>query len=199
MRFDVLDPAWQDFRKLETMEGFTGPYAVMKDVDFDAEVHGDSRLPVEAEGRRSLVPLNTDPRPMGPGTRGLVDPHPAELMSMGYGAPHRPQGDLAALARLPESRRPGFGGMAFGIAALLLAASTVLGWALLVAAPARRAFGEGGAKAVPLVVCLAPALGLVLANDLVESLAILAASVAVLPVIATVVLKFAELRRPDPS
>ncbi|MEM6292353.1 MAG: alanine:cation symporter family protein [Myxococcota bacterium] len=197
VRFDVLDPAWQDFRKLATMEGFTGPYAVMDDVTFEAEVHGDTRLPLEAKDRRSLVPLDTDPRPMGPGTRGLVDPHPAELIAVGYGPPHRPQGDLAALARVLEAKQPGFGGMAFGIAALLMAAGSVLGWALLVAAPARRALGDGGATALPLVVCLAPALGLVLAQDLVESLAILAASVAVLPVIATIVLKFAELRRSD--
>ncbi len=194
IRIDVLDPAWEDLRKVAQDDKLSGPYAVLADVPFALEVHGGSRLPPAAESRRSLVPLHDDPRPRGPQERELYEPHPTELIAAGFSPPYRPRADVRALVRQVQDRQPSWGGQLFGIAALFLAASTTLGWALLAREPARRLLGQGGSVLVPLAVCALPVLGGLLASSVVDSVALFAYAFAVVPVLGVLVLNLAKVR-----
>ncbi|MBV1861011.1 MAG: hypothetical protein KUG77_21520, partial [Nannocystaceae bacterium] len=194
IRLDPLDPAWKDFRKIAQDDKLSGPFAVLPNVPLEVEVHGSSRLPLAAETRRSLVPIHDDPRPRGPQERELYEPHPAELIAAGFSPPYRPAADVRVLIRRVQEQRPGWGGQVFGIAALLLAASTTLGWALLVREPARRLLGQGGSVLVPLAVCALPMLGGLLASSVVDSLALAAYAFATVPVLGVLVLNLAKVR-----
>ncbi len=167
---------------------------MLPDVPLKLEVHGGSRLPPAAESRRSLVPVHDDARPRGPQERELYDPHPAELIAAGFSPPYRPGADVRVLVRRVQDQQPGWGGQLLGLAALLLAASTTLGWALVVREPARQLLGRGGSVLLPLAVCALPLLGGLLATSLVESLALLAYAFAVVPVLGVLVLNLAKVR-----
>jgi len=194
IRIDVLDPAWEDLRKIAQDDKLSGPFAVLADVPLELEVHGGSRLPPAAESRRSLVPVHDDPRPRGPQERELYEPHPAELVAAGFSPPYRPGADVRVLVRRVQDQQPRWGGKLFGIAALLLAASTTLGWALLVREPARRLLGQGGQVLVPLAVCALPVLGGLLASSVVDSVALFAYSFAAVPVLGVLVLNLSKVR-----
>lgn len=194
IRLDVLDPDWEDLRKIAKDDKLSGPFAVLPNVPLTVEVHGGSRLPPAAEGRQSLVPIHDDPRPRGPQERELYDPHPAELLAAGFSPPYRPGADVRVLVRRVQKQQPDWGGQLLGIAALLLAASTTLGWALLVREPARQLLGQGGQVLVPLAVCALPLLGGLLASSLVDSLALFAYAFAAVPVIGVLVLNLAKVR-----
>lgn len=195
IRFDVLDPRWEDFRKLDADETRSGPYVVMPAARFEFEVHSDQRLPPQAKGRYALVPLNTDPVPRGPQERQLYDPHPSELIAAGFQGPYRPR-DLGTLARRVETTSPKWGAKLFALFVVVLGASTALGWALLIRAPARQLFGEVLGKWFAGAVCVAPLLGGVL-GAWVESAALLLYSVALVPTLGVLVLRLAELRADD--
>ncbi len=194
IRVDVLDPAWADLRKIAQDDKLSGPFAVLPDVPLQVEVHGGSRLPPAADTRQSLVPVHDDPRPRGPQERELYEPHPAELILAGFSPPYRPAEDVGALLRRIQTQQPGWGGQLFGLAALFLAASTTLGWALLVREPARRLLGQGGSVLVPLAVCALPVLGGLLAPSVVDSIALFAYAFAVVPVLGVLVLNLAKVR-----
>jgi hypothetical protein len=189
-----LDPAWADLRKIAQDEQLSGPFAVLPDVPLRVEVHGGSRLPPAAETRQSLVPIHDDPRPQGPRDRELYAPHPAELILAGFSPPYRPGADVRALIRRIQTQQPGWGSQLFGLAALFLAASTTLGWALLVREPARRLLGQAGSVLVPLAVCALPVLGGLLASSVVDSIALFAYAFAVVPVLGILVLNVGKVR-----
>lgn len=194
IRLDVLTPAWEDLRKIAQDDKLSGPFAVLPDVALQVEVHGSSRLPPAAEARLSLVPIHADRRARGPQERELYDPHPAELIAAGYSPPYRPGADVRVLVRRVQDQQPRWGGQLLGIAALLLAASTTLGWALLVREPARRLLGQGGSVLVPLAVCVLPVVGGLLATSVVDSIASFAYAFAVVPVLGVLVLNLAKIR-----
>ncbi|MCR9165410.1 MAG: alanine:cation symporter family protein [Nannocystaceae bacterium] len=199
IRLDVLDPAWKDLRKIEKDELLSGPFAVMPDVPFEVEVHSDVRLPPTAAGRRSLVPLHEDLRPRGPQERELYDPHPGELVRAGFAGPYLPRNDVGVLLRRVEANQPRWGTTALGIAALLLAVSTTLGWSLLVRGPAAALLGPAGGVIVPLVICAIPLVGGVVGPSLSASLGLLAYSVAAVPVLVLLVLQLAKVRNSSGS
>ncbi len=199
IRLDALDPKWKDFRPVANDDAFTGPYAVLPAVAFEAEVHTDTRLPPAAKGRRSLVPIHDDVLPRGPQERALYAPHPAELIAAGFSAPFHTRADPRALVRRVEDGVPRWGGPVLGVAILLLAASTTIGWSLLIREPARRLLGESGAVLVPLGVCIMPALGGLVAASITASLAMLAYALAAVPVLALLVLRLSDVRRSSRS
>ncbi|MGH1345590.1 MAG: hypothetical protein ACRBN8_28760 [Nannocystales bacterium] len=194
IRVDVLDSAWEDLRKIAQDDKLSGPFAVLPDVALKVEVHGGSRLPPAAESRSSLVPVHDDLRVRGPQERELYEPHPAELIAAGFSPPYRPGADVRALVRRVEHQQPGWGIQLLAFAALVLAASTTLGWALLVREPARRLLGQGGSVLVPLAVCALPLLGGLLATSVVDSIALFAYAFAAVPVLGVLVLNVARVR-----
>ncbi len=199
VRVDALDPKWKDFRTVAEDASVSGPFAVLPDVALQAEVHSDLRLPPAAAGRRSLVPLHDDGIPRGPQERELYDPHPSELIAAGYSPPFLPRASSHALVRRVRERQPDWGRPLLGLAALLLAASTTIGWSLLVREPARRLLGDSGAVLIPLAVCVMPAVGGLVAASLASSIGLLAYALAVIPVLALLVFRLSDVRRSSRS
>lgn len=199
IRLDVLDPRWEDMRKVAQDEALSGPFAVMADVPIEVEVHSDMRLPPAAAGRRSLVPIHDDIRPRGPQERELYDPHPEELIAAGFTGPFRPRAEIGTLVRRVEAHEPRWGKHLFGLVAVLLAVSTTVGWALLVRGPARALLGHGGGVMLPLLVCVVPVLGGLLGSSIAAALGLLAYSVAVIPVLVLLVLHVGNVRNSSRS
>lgn len=193
IRLDILDPAWKDMRKVAADEKLSGPFAAMSDVPIELEVHGDTRLPDAAKSRLALVPVHPDVRPRGPQERDLYDPHPSELIAVGFGPPRYPAHDVAALVRRVESVHP-YAPRVFGFAALLLAATTALGWSLLIRRPAERLFGPAAGVLLPLLVCVLPVLGGFLSASWAQTLALLAYAVAIVPVLGLLVVHLSRVR-----
>ncbi len=199
IRLDVLEPAWEDLRKIEQDDALSGPFAAMPNAPLEVEVHSDERLPPAAAGRRSLVPIHDDPRPRGPQERELYDPHPSELILAGFTGPFRPRTDVRTLVRRVDQHQPEWGRGLLGVAALLLAASTTLGWALLVREPATRLLGPGGGVLLPLVVCAIPVVGGMIAPSISNALGLLAYSAGVIPVLVLLVLQLSSVRKSSRS
>jgi len=52
------------FRAMETMTSHEGPFILPAPIELTVEVHGDARLPARFAGRRALIPLAKDGRPL---------------------------------------------------------------------------------------------------------------------------------------
>jgi hypothetical protein len=125
VRFDPEDKKWEDFRKVDNMEGFSGPYAVVQDFEFDAEVHSDQRLDEELAGRRSLVPLHEQSEPIGPFGTLPYPPHPAELAQTGMAGPFLVTGGGELVVTRFSERFGENGGWLLGLTALVFGLSTI--------------------------------------------------------------------------
>jgi Na+/alanine symporter len=128
VRYESMHPQWNDFRRIEKMPGFTGPYAAVPDIDFDVEVRSDARLSQEHAGRRTLVPLHPHGEPMGPVDALPYHPHPAELIAAGMHGPFiAREGAQVVAARFGENGS--WRSWALALAGFVLVVSTVGAWA----------------------------------------------------------------------
>ncbi|MBK6920764.1 MAG: sodium:alanine symporter family protein [Deltaproteobacteria bacterium] len=138
IRYETDDPEWQDFRALASRQGFLPtPFVRVRDVDFDAEVHGDARLAPEFRGHRSLVALHELVEPQGPWGEVLpYHPHPMELVGSGMHGPVLARDGAAVIAgrlRDESGDQPRWLGHLAGVLAFVLALGCAAGWTHLLA------------------------------------------------------------------
>jgi hypothetical protein len=159
---DVADERYQDLRVLAKLEGYDDqPYLLVPDYAFQAEVHGDERLPAELKGRRTLVPLHPLGEVQGPfGDEQTYHPHPAELLAFGMKGPLPParEGAEVVAARLDDGLGNG-GRWVLALAALVLSLSTIVAWAELGGRAATAVAGSLGGPVLKLAMLVAAALG----------------------------------------
>jgi Na+/alanine symporter len=162
VRFELVDPRYQDVRVLAKLEGFEKtPYLVVPDYAFQAEVHGDTRLPAELKGRRTLVPLHPLSEPQGPFGEGeTYHPHPAELLAFGMKGPlpRAPEGVEMVAARLGTGLGSS-GRWVLALVVLVLSLATIVAWAELGGRVATAVVGTMGGPVLRLGVLVAAALG----------------------------------------
>lgn len=157
IRYEVLDPAWQDFRPVRTMEDYSGPYAIVPPFEFAAEVHSDIRLPPTLAGRRTLVPLDVPPAVTGPSEEN-PRPHPSELIAAGMEGPFLADGGLTPMASRVANEGSA-GGLVLFLALLVLASAATAAWALASARSVQFWLGERVGAVVSTVVVLAACAG----------------------------------------
>ncbi len=157
---DFDDAQLDDFRIVDTMKAYTGPYLVVPPYDFRAEVHGDTRLDPEFAGRRSLVPLHAMGEAQGAhGDGETYRPHPGDLIAMGMRGPVvRQQGAQLVAARVTAGMGR-FGRLAIVIAVFVFALTTLVGWSELGARAASAIAGSLGGPVLRLAMLAAAALG----------------------------------------
>lgn len=128
LRFYSIDPALKDLSGLAKHEDYSGPYLLMPDYSFRAEVHKGQNLPDThlatphdrgmAEGplhhRKSLVPLHPLAEPVGAPTK-LYQPHPAELSAHRAEGPFFPANAATWLARAFASQSNGARGLGLSL------------------------------------------------------------------------------------
>ncbi|MCX4240245.1 alanine:cation symporter family protein [Paraliomyxa miuraensis] len=177
VRFTVDDERFVDARgALRLPDHYEkDPYLIVPEYTFEAEVHGDARLPatievkaedgttqdVPVKGRRTLVPLHPLGEAQGPfGDTETYHPHPAELIAFGMRGPLLPaaEGAPIAAARL----LPGGGSgrrVVLAFVVLVFALSTIVAWAELGGRAATAVVGSLGARVLPLAVLVTAAVG----------------------------------------
>jgi hypothetical protein len=174
------DPKWQDFRGTSNFpDHHSMPFLRMRDVDFQAEVHGDARLDPAFAGRRTLVPLHAESEPRGPTNELPYDPHPAELVMMGMNGPVLARDGIEVVGARMQQVLPGWLRGATWLAVLVLAIAAVAAWPELVAEGRARLVG-----ALVLAACAsAGALSLAhvrVAAEVALALAVVAGAIALL-------------------
>lgn len=176
VRFTVDDERFVDDRgALKSFQGYDKePYLVVPDYEFEAEVHGDTRLrptmeatqddgttkQVALAGRRTLVPLHPLGEPQGPhGEEGTYRPHPAELLEFGMRGPLLPVQEGAALAAARMQPTLGGGARAVLMVVLfVLAVSSIVAWIELGGRAATAVLGRFGPVVLGVAVLAAAAL-----------------------------------------
>ena len=195
VRFTSLDPAWESFAKVAQTEELSGPYALIKDQVYEAEVHSATRLPATKSDRRSLVAVHHDPEVIGPTNKTPYRPHPWELVEAGVAGPFTHREGVDHVIKRVEDHAPGWGSTVFALIALVLGATSTAAWSIMVK---RAAATLGGATLGAVLGLAVIALGLVgafVASNLVQQWAELAYAAAVGPTLAGLVLMLSELRR----
>jgi Na+/alanine symporter len=162
VRLDVVDERYRDARSFAKLEGYEKtPYLVVPEYHFQAEVHGDARLPPELKGRRTLVPLHPLPEPQGHfGDGETYHPHPAELLAFGLHGPlplAREGAEIVA-ARVTEGLGNG-GRWALALVVVVLVLATVAAWAELGGRAATAVAGSLGGPVLKLAMLAAAAFG----------------------------------------
>lgn len=194
VRFVALDTEWEDFRKVTQMEDYSGPYVVIPDYRFSAEVHGDERLNPKLAGRRTIVPVHEHGEISGPLVDTPYRPHPGELLESGVAGPFMHREGIGQIAARVHRYAPSWGGTVFAIVAFILGSTTIAAWSLYV----RRGLTASGltSLAMPLsvVVLIAGAGGAFVAADAVLHWAELAYGIAVAPTLVGLVLLFGDVR-----
>jgi len=160
VRFDIADPNFTDIRALEGMEGYSKAYVVAPDYEFQAEVHGDSRLPTTLAGRRTLVPIH----PLGElqghfGDGDTYHPHPAELLSFGFQGPLLAHEGAQLLAARMVVGGGSMGRPVLVFAVFIFALTTIVGWAELGGRAATAVVGAMGAPVFKIAMLVAAAVG----------------------------------------
>ncbi|MCA9709412.1 MAG: sodium:alanine symporter family protein, partial [Myxococcales bacterium] len=160
VRFDVADERFADMRVVDKMDGYSGPYLVVPDYEFTAEVHGDARLSESLAGRRTLVPLHPLGEVQGPFGEGeTYHPHPAELLEFGLTGPLPAHEGAQRLAARLLSSGGSFSRWLLVVVVLVFAASTLVGWAELGGRAATALAGALGAPALKVAMLAAAAAG----------------------------------------
>jgi Na+/alanine symporter len=193
VRFEALDPAWNDFRRIEKMDGHSGPYALVTDFHFDVEVRSDARLSSDLAGRRTLVPLHQHGEPMGPVDALPYTPHPGEVIATGMSGPFSArEGAEIVAARFGErgSWRTG----ALVIAGFVLVVSTIGAWAEHGSRGAEHLLGPWARAPMRFVVILVAACGGLLSLGQVLGLADTSLAIAAIPNLLALVLCLPRLR-----
>ncbi|MCA9652307.1 MAG: alanine:cation symporter family protein [Myxococcales bacterium] len=149
-----------DLRFVSKLDHYAGPFLVVPDYDFQAEVHGDARLEPELAGRRVLVPLHPLGEMQGPfGEGNTYRPHPGELFAAGMAAPVLAQEGAQIVAARFAFELGGFGRFSMLLAVLVFALSTIVGWTELGGRAASAVAGSLGAPALRLAMLAAAAVG----------------------------------------
>lgn len=197
VRFDVGDPRFEDARSIAKLEGYEKePYLVVPEYRFQAEVHGDTRLPAELQGRRTLVPLHPLGEPQGPfGDGETYHPHPAELLTMGLRGPLPLAHEGAALvaARVSEGL-PGSGRFVLALVVVVLVLSTLVAWAELGGRAATAIVGALGGPALKIGVLVAAGLGTTWTLPQLLPVVDLSVAAALLPSLVGLVLLVPKIR-----
>ena len=139
-----------DFTQIE--EGWTGPYAIVPDVHFEADVHGDDRLPPELSGRRTLVPRHPSEAPQGPhGDKYPYTPHPSDVLALGMNAPTLDVEGSARVAMRISGQLGVVGKMCMVMCTIVLALGTLVAWSMISEPVATALGGQVLAKAMPIL------------------------------------------------
>jgi Na+/alanine symporter len=194
VRFRAEDPAWADFRRIEKMEGMSGPYVAVPDVDFDVEVRGDARLSGDRVGRRTLVPHHPHSEPMGPVDALPYRPHPAELVAAGMTGPFVAR-DGAAVVASSFGERGSWRSWILVLAGVVLVVSTVGAWAGHGARGAAHLLGSWAEMPTRLAVVLAASCGGLFSLGQALGLADAAIAIAAIPNLVALGLCLPRLRR----
>lgn len=127
VRFDVVDPAFEDLRSvLQKDPKLQGPFVITPDVELDVEVHGDTRLPPELKGRRALVALHELPEPTGPvWGEGTYVPHPGSLLEAGFVGPFLAEDGAQIVAGRFDRTLGGLGRTSIALVVIVLAVAAI--------------------------------------------------------------------------
>lgn len=158
IRFKVTAGNVKEFARIP--EGWSGPFAVVPDYEFLAEVRGDTRLPPAFAGRRALVPVHDKDSPSGPtGVDAPYAPHPGTIVEIGMHGPVLAiEGSARVVARL-RAQLGAFGTMSMVMCTVVLALSSIVAWSLLTQRVAGALGGPMLAKAMPVIMIAAAATG----------------------------------------
>ncbi|MBL4684943.1 MAG: alanine:cation symporter family protein [Nannocystaceae bacterium] len=157
IRYDVVGGE-HDFSRIP--EGWHGPFIVVPDFEFEAEVRGDSRLPPALSGRRVLIPVHETSAPQGPyGDQWPYDPHPSDVLAMGMHGPTLAARGAARVAVRFSGHLGPLGTMAIVVCTIIFALTTLVAWSQISARAAAALGGPGAAKAMPAVLVAAAAVG----------------------------------------
>ncbi|MEM7158060.1 MAG: alanine:cation symporter family protein [Myxococcota bacterium] len=160
VRFDIADERYQDMRNIATKDGYSGPYLVVPDFEFEAEVRSDTRLDPKYAGRRVLVPLHPLTEMQGPfGEGDTYRPHPGELVDLGMAAPVLAHEGAQIVAARLERDAGSFGRSAMLLAVLVFALSTIVAWAELGGRAATALVGPIGSTVLRVAMLGAAAMG----------------------------------------
>jgi Na+/alanine symporter len=161
VRFDIADPAFQDMRSvLKNDPKLQGPFVITRDLDFEVEVHGDTRLPQELKGRRALVPLHDLGEPRGPAyDEEPSTPHPGSLLAAGFVGPYLAQDGTQIVAGRFDDGLGSFGRAAIAIVVIVLAVAAITAHGELVSRAATALLGSMGAMLGRAAVVVAAACG----------------------------------------
>jgi len=193
IRFELADPNAQDFARIP--EGWHGPFLMVDDFEFEAEVRGDTRLPAGMKGRRALIPIHPQ---RGPGTARAeqwpYEPHPGDVLAIGMHGPVLAVEGAARVAMRFSGQLGGFGTMTIVMCCVILGLSTLVAWSQLASRMAAALGGAGLARIVPVLLLGAAAVGswvsltsLVALTDVAIAVVVLANVVGLLAAIPKIV------------
>ena len=195
IRFEPLSEAWKDFRKIEQMAGFSGPYAIIEDQTFEVEVHSDARLFGDNKGRRALIPLHEEAEPIGPNGAPPYRPHPGELLAAGMSGPFLAEEGVQILTSQIGRTQPGWGPAVFALVCIVFAVSTIAAWSLFAGQAAAGLFGAGAQGVVRSIVPLAASIGGLITFGPLLSWVELALAAVVIPNLVGLILLVGDVRR----
>ncbi|MEM9459702.1 MAG: alanine:cation symporter family protein [Myxococcota bacterium] len=160
VRFTIANKRFEDMRTVEKMEGYSGPYLVVPDYEFTAEVHGDTRLPQTLAGRRTLVPVHPLGEVQGPfGDEPTYRPHPAELLAFGLTGPVPAYDGAQRVAARVTQGLGSTGRSLLAIVVFVFALSTIVGWSELGGRAATALAGSPGGPAHGIAMLIAAGVG----------------------------------------
>lgn len=195
IRYESLDPEWTDFRRIASMEGFTGPFVLVPPFEFDVEVRSDARLPGASAGRRALIPLDLPGDVTGPSPSHPL-PHPQELLKAGMHGPYLIETGIVPLAHRVDATTGPFGRTLWWTGVILLAWSAMIAWGLIAQQWLSRWAGPRVGAALGTLYPMLAALGSLSTFTLLVAWMDVAIIVAVVPNLLLIVLRLPRLRGP---
>jgi hypothetical protein len=168
---------------------------VVRDFEFEVEVHGDTRLTGDHKGRLALVPVHELGEPTGPVAGPQpYSPHPGELLDSGMAGPFLSGEGVQLFSSRVRYSTPTWGPWMLVFVAVVLASTTVGVWSLYAARSARHLAGDGAGKIAAVIVIGASLGGGALAFSTLLPWVELAYVVAIVPNLAAIVFMISELR-----
>ena len=196
IRFKAKEVAWEDFRKIDTEGGYSGPYVVVPDFEFEVEVHTDTRLPNEKKERYALVPVHAVGEPVGPLDGAQVyAPHPGELLEAGMSGPFLSDEGVQRFVTRVRYSSPTWGPWMLLLAGVVLAATSVAVWSAYAARSAHHLAGHGAGKLARFVVVGASLGGGAIAFGTLLPWVELAFVLTIVPNLAGIVLLMSDVRQ----
>jgi len=160
VRFELADERFSDIRVLDSMEGYSKAYLVVPDYAFEAEVHGDTRLPATLAGRRVLVPMHELGEVQGHfGEDDTYRPHPGELLALGLAGPRLDHQGAQVLADRVLGGGGSLGRPVLLLVVFVFALSTIVGWSELGGRAATALAGSVGGTVLKAAMLVGAALG----------------------------------------
>lgn len=201
IHFDLADPNAQDFARIP--EGWHGPFLIVDDFEFEAEVRSDTRLPEGMKGRRALIPVHPQTEPGTTlGEHWPYEPHPADVLALGMHGPVLAVDGAARVAMRFSGQLGSFGTMTIVMCCVILGLSTLVAWSELATRMAAALGGASLSRVVPVILLGAAAAGswvsltsLVALTDLAIAVVVLANIVGLLSAIPKIVAAGRDLSR----